>query len=171
MIWTLSPCVKMVGCKHRVGPAHLLATLVTAHLWACLLKPTKSALWFNAKPSMHGKVWLILIRSDGKFPKSACLSLYSDLGAWDTLKKKKRKKQRPFGLVGSKGRNREPKHTSESFSLKQESHSAIVRDTSESFSLRRCSPCKEIERNIVRVWESEKEKWHIFLYSSYTQRR
>ena len=60
------------------------------------------------------------MRSDAKLPKSACHSLGNDLGMWDTLKKKKRKKQRPFGLVGSKSRNRE---------LKQESHSAIVRET------------------------------------------
>ena len=30
---------------------------------------------------------------------------------------------------------------------------------------------KEIERNTVRVWESEKEKGDVFLYSSYTQGR
>ena len=107
------------------------------------------------------------MRSDGKLPKSAFLSLYSDLGAWDTLKKKKRKKQRPFGLVGSKSRNREPKHTSESFSLKQESHSAIVRDTSESFSLRRCSSCEEIESNIVR----EKKKNDTFFFTEVTHKK
>ena len=89
--------LKFVGCKHCVGPAHLL---VKTHSWACLLKPTKSALWFNAKLSMHGKVWLLLMRSDAKLPKSACHSLGNDLGVWDTLKlkRKKERKQRPLGL-------------------------------------------------------------------------
>ena len=64
-----------------MGPAHLLATLVKAHLWACLLKHTKSTLWFNEKLSMHGKVWLHLMRrSDAKLPKSVYHSLGSDLG-------------------------------------------------------------------------------------------
>jgi len=38
-----------VGPWHLVGPAHLLAILVKAHSWACLLKPHKISLWFNAK--------------------------------------------------------------------------------------------------------------------------
>ena len=64
-----------------MGLAHLLATLVKAHLWACLLKHTKSTLWFNEKLSMHGKVWLHLMRrSDAKLPKSVYHSLGSDLG-------------------------------------------------------------------------------------------
>ena len=37
--------------------------------------------------------------------------------------------------------------------------------------LERCGLCEEIERNTVRLWESEKEKGDIFLYSSYTQGR
>ena len=39
----------LLGAWHLVGPAHLLATLVKAHLWACLLKPHKISFWFNAK--------------------------------------------------------------------------------------------------------------------------
>ena len=34
---------------------------------------------------------------------------------------------------------------------KREPFGHCERNTSESFSLRRCSPCEEIERNIVRV--------------------
>ena len=139
--------LKFVGCKHCVGPAHLL---VKTHSWACLLKPTKSALWFNAKLSMHGKVWLLLMRSDAKLPKSACHSLGNDLGVWDTLKLKRRKgrKQRPFG----------PEWRAEA----REPFDHCERNTSESFSLRRCSPCEEIERNTVKVWESEKRKMRYF---------
>ena len=44
-------------------------------------------------------------------------------------------------------------------------------NTSERFNLRRCSLCEEIERNTIKVWESEKEKGDIFLCSSYTQGR
>ena len=39
----------MLGAWHLVGPPHLLATLVKAHLQACLLKPYKISFWFNAK--------------------------------------------------------------------------------------------------------------------------
>ena len=153
--------LKFVGCKHCVGPAHLL---VKTHSWACLLKPTKSALWFNAKLSVHGKVWLLLVRSDAKLPKSACHSLGNDLGVWDTLKLTEQKKE---------GKQKAIRPCRE---LKQitESHSAILvwvperaKHRKERASAR--GAFRKIERNTVRVWESEKEKWDIFLCSSYTQ--
>ena len=56
-----------------------------------------------------------------------------DLGVWDTLKLKRRKER--------KQRRAEAR----------ESFGHCERNTSESFSLRRCSSYEEIERNTVRV--------------------
>ena len=101
-------------------------------LIACLLKPTKSALWFNANLSMHGKVWLLLTRSDAKLPKSACHSLGSDMGVRhaETEKKKRKKTEaiRPWVV---------------SWSTK--SNSGVLewaRNTKERASAQRCSPKK-----------------------------
>ena len=84
--------------------------LLSKLIYELVFSSPQSPLWFNAKLNMHGKVWLLLMRSDAKLPKSTCRSLGSDLGVRDTLKKKKRKKQRPLGLVGSWSRYREVKH-------------------------------------------------------------
>ena len=103
--------------------------LVKAHLWACLQKS-------SSKP---------------------CLLMRLDLSMLDTLKKKKRKKQRPFGLEW-RAEAREP-------------YLAILVWVPESKTQRKreiqlewCSSSEEIEWNIVGVWESEKEKRrHFFL--------
>ena len=154
--------LKFVGCKHCVGPAHLL---VKTHLWACLLKPTKSALWFNAKLSMHGKVWLLLMRSDAKLPKSACHSLGNDLGVWDTLKLKRKKKKENRGHSAL---SEELKHREQFGQFLCEFQREQNTEKRE-FQLR-CA-VRKIERNTVRVWKSEKEKWDFFFSLSYTKGR
>ena len=135
-----------VGCKHRVGPAHLLAK---AHLWACLLKPTKSALWFNAKLSMHEKAWLLLMRSDAK----------PFLGQWlkrvrhaetEKNKRKKTKAIRPWLESCSKRAIR----------LSWEKNNWELQ-------LEEAQSVWKIVRNTVRVWESENKKKRYFFYSSY----
>ena len=59
-----------VGCKHCVGPTNMLRSKLIK--WAYFLR----------------------------LPKSACHSLGNDLGVWDMLelKRRKQRKQRPFGL-------------------------------------------------------------------------
>ena len=102
---------------------------------------------------MHGKVWLLLMRS---VPKSAAISLGSDLGVWDMLKLTQQKKKESKGhsallwaelkqraLLGHLGESfRESKHRKE-----RASAGGAVR---------------KIERNTVRVWESEKRKMRHF---------
>ena len=68
-------------------------------------------------------------------------------GVWDTLKKKKRKKQRPFGLVVSWSRNRELKH--------KEFRPYLCEFQSEQVTQKRelqlRGAVRKIERNTVRV--------------------
>lgn len=88
---------------------------------------------------------------------SACHSLGSDLGVWDTLKLKKEKRKKTEAI----------RPWEESWG--KESHSAILvwvperaRNRKRELQFERCSPCEEIKWKIVRVWESEKGKGNIF---------
>ena len=87
--FTSKRACQTVGCKHRVGPAHMLRPKLIK--WDCFLK----------------------------LPKLACHSLGNDLGVWGTLKLKKQKitkteairpwvkswsKREPFGHFGVSSR-------------------------------------------------------------------
>ena len=90
------------------------------------------------------------------------------LGVWDTLKKKKRKKQRPFGLEWRAKTESPflgycvwvPEWVSEQETQKEKA-SAILR----------CSPCGEIERNTVKVWEGKNRKMRHFFFSQVTHNK
>ena len=88
-------------------------------------------------------------------------------GVWDTLKKKKRKKQRPFGLVVSWSRNRE---------LKQRAIRLIfvwvpkrAKHRKERDSAERCSS-KNGEKQNESVREWKRKKRHFSLLKLYTRK-
>ena len=60
--------------------------------------------------------------------------------------KRREKKERPFGQSVTERNTLERRAEA-----KRKSFGHFERNTSESFSLRRCSPCEEIERNTMRV--------------------
>ena len=57
--------------------------IVKAHSWAYSKSLQCKFFHLMRSDQMHGNVWLLLMRSA---PKSAAISLGSDLGVWDTLK-------------------------------------------------------------------------------------
>ena len=134
----------MLGAWHLKGLAHLLVTSVKVQLMSLLPQASKVSFWFNAKLSMHGKVWLLLMRSDAKLSK--CVRHAEE----------KRRVIRPW----VESWNREPFF----------GHCVWVSERAKTqiFSHLRCTLCEEIWRNTVRVWESKKEKENFLFFSSYT---
>ena len=115
------------------------------------------------------EVWLLSMRS---VPKSAfCLMQKLSKCVRHAKEKRRKRKERPFGqCVWQRETNlrEELKHKV------QFGHFCVwvperAKHKKEGASAERW--VWKIERNIVRVWESEKEKWDIFLCSSYTQGR
>ena len=105
-----------VGCKHRVGPAHMLGSKLTK--WACFFKLPKSACHSLAVTLACGTRW------NWRRWKERSKAIWPWVKSWS------KRAIRPFW----------EKHKWELQKVQS----------------------KEIERNIVRVWESEIEKRNIF---------
>ena len=138
--------------------------IVKVHSWACSKSLQSKFFPFIEKWPKHEEVSLLLMRS---VPKSTAISLASDLGVWDTLKltEQKRRKAKAIRPCCELKQNKELKHTEQFGHIVCEFQRE---QNTEKRELQLDVRSEEIERNTMRVWESEKEKWDFFLCSSYT---
>ena len=136
----------MLGAWHLKGLAHLLVTLVKVQLMSLLPQASKVSFWFNAKISMQGNVWLLLMRSDAKLSKCVRHAEEKRRVIWPWVESWNRAIFWPLCVSFRASKN------------------------TDILSHLRCTLCEEIGRNTVRVWESKKEKEKIFFFSQVTRK-
>ena len=127
--------------------------IVKAHSWACSKSLPCKFFPFNGKWPKHWVVWLLN-------EKCSRVSFWFNAKAEQVCetrwREKKEKKQRPFGLVECWSKKQRASFSQCVWVPERAKHKEIFSH------FERCNLCEEIERNTVRVWESEKKNETFF---------